>query len=353
MVATSLRNKFLLRGLELSGILSCPLSAPIPFRAKIISSQVKKVGTEVVNVLGLAFVQISETDTEALGLYIARFGSHGRHLPSPRRLKKEGYGDVDVSDAIEWDYVRTQDDYQKVLELRRISYRSVEGWPADADDHLISDPFDERARIVIGRFRDTIIATLRVCFHEKGDVFEEELYITFPADFPARNTLVEASRAAIHPEFRGTHVFMNMMRFTMLTALQAGRKWFVQSTYDYLSHIYMRLGFKKVGGPWMHPQLTGRAMQMFIGNVHSVLHARYGNPFQYQSLVPHIEAFLKSDSFDELTLFEKSKLKVWKISAPLFKGYTRLEAYRSKMNRNIKFSKRLKNGILGRKQSKS
>ncbi len=184
---------------------------------------------------------------------------------------------------------------------------------------------------------------MRVCFHDKEDTFEEELYITFPDDFPERDKLIEASRAAIHPEFRGNDLFMNMMRFGMLTGLQANRHWFVQSTYDYLSPIYRKCGFKEVGPGWMHPQLVGRKMQMFIVNAHHVLHARYGNPFLYNAVVPHIENFLNSDAFDKLSASEKFKLKLWKFTAPAFHAYTKLEPLRRALKKKTKSSKSRQN----------
>lgn len=336
LIATSLRNKYLLRGMQLQGTLTCPMAEPFSFTAEIISSHVKKMGSDSVNIIGLSFINLKRKYKSTLGAYIAGFGSNDNFLPSPARLKKEGYGTIDISDSIAWDYVRTKDDYDQVLHLRRIAYRTVEGWPVDADDHLISDDFDQRSRIVIGKYRDQVVATLRVCFHRPEDTFEEELYIKFPSNFPARDTLVEASRAATHPDFRGSDLFMNMMRFTMLTSLQGNRPWIVQSTYDYLSPIYDKLGFTKVGDGWMHPQLTDRKMQMFVGNIHYVLNTKKGNPFAYQALVPHIESFLKSDAFDKLSVFGKLKMQVWKRSAPAYKLFVKTEALRTQLRKKSK-----------------
>ena len=126
----------------------------------------------------------------------------------------------------------------------------------------------------------------------------------------------------------------------MLTTLQAGRRWLVQSTYGALVPIYKRIGFKEMGLKVPHPVFPGENLTLLMADAHSVATARSGNPFLYQSLVPHIELFLQSSAFDDLTWLEKSRLKLYKHTAPAYRLYLRTQSFKRQIKRKLKQSRR-------------
>ena len=322
-ITTSLRNKFLLPGFTVQGTLTFPQSSPLTFKAKIVSSEIDTDAGSSFHTLGLQFIHLSSGGTRLIAQYIMHYGSHGSKTPSPQLLKNEGYPPTDMAGAVDWDYVQSEEEYRQVLQLRSDAFRSVQGLGVVKDADGMADSFDARSRIIIARFRNRIIGTVRICFHTKDDLFEEEQYVTLPNDLPPRHLIVEASRAATHPEYRNTDLFMNMMRFTMLTVLQSGRRWLLQSTYEDLVPIYKRIGFVDLGVKVPHQVFPGKNLILLLADAQAVASAQIHNLFLHHSLVPHIEKLLRSDHFAHLNWRQRQKIKAFKRLSPVFKAYTR------------------------------
>lgn len=321
LVETSLRNKFIISGLKLTGTIDFPNAGQIAFTAKVASSRYQAKQSGAVQLIGFEFVALSKPALKIVGSYILNFAKSDRKDPSPLRLKKEGYGTVALGEAVEFDYVKTEQEYQQVLQLRSEAFQAVEGLGVVSNAEDMADAFDGRSRIIIARFRNQVVGTMRLVFHGPNDLFEEEQYVKFPDDFPPRDQVVEASRAATHPDFRGADLFINLVRFSMLTVLQSGRKYTIQSTYGALVPVYVRIGFKDMNMRVPHPVFPGEELHLLLGEPYAVMTARTGNPFVYQMLAPHIEQFLSSSAYTQLSLVDKGRLKVWKKSAALLSMY--------------------------------
>lgn len=253
-------------------------------------------------------------------------------------MKQSGFAVYSVSDALEFDVVRTEQDYRQVLELRSLAFRGVKGLGVEKTAEQMADVYDTRARILVCKFRGTVVGTVRLCFHGPNDHYEEEAYTKLPASFPPKELVVEASRAATHPDFRGTDLFLLMMRYTLLLTLQAQRRWIVQSTYDSLVPIYGRMGFRDTGIRCPHPIFPGKTLHLMLGDVQSVLEGRRLNPLIWCALFPQVLDLVEGNKNIRLGWVTRQRLRMLRLFVPVYSLVERAHFARRRLRNNRKKS---------------
>lgn len=278
--------------------------------------------------LGVQFVAPSKQVLSYLGQYILQFGSGGAVMPSPRVLMKQGFYVHSVTDAIDYGVVNDEKTYQEVLELRAQAFRGVTGLGVTCDASEMADDYDDRSRILVCRYRNKVIATARLCFHGPSDRLEEEDYIDLPFGFPSREQVVEASRVATDPDFRGNDLFLNILRYIMLTTLQSGRRWIVMSTYTKLAPVYKRVSFRELGVLRPHPKFPGAKLHLMLGDCQAVLEGRIGNPLLWNTLVPDIQKLIALNENVKLSWVARKRLAFYQMLTPVYKLYERKQVER-------------------------
>ncbi len=169
------------------------------------------------------------------------------------------------SGAIDYCSVRTAEEYQEVLRLRRLAYQHAKKISADAKDVDMGDGFDASSRILVAKHRGRIVGTVRLMFPQTAtDPLKHEDFLPLPSDLPPRDQLVEVSKACTHPGYRGSDIFYSLLKHTALTAIQAGRRYGLMSATDSLAPIYARFGLRKVGTSYVHPSMRLRHHLMVI-----------------------------------------------------------------------------------------
>lgn len=328
---TSMRNKYAVVGALFDARVQVPSVGEFKVSVRVVHIDVVDKGGVSSQVLGVKFVQPSKKCMAVLGQYILQFGTNEKVTPSPIVLKEQGFSFYSIADAVDCDVVRSEDEYRQVLELRSFAFQGVAGLGVTMTPEDMSDEYDSRARILVCRYRDKIIATLRLCFHGPGDNFEEEQYIKFPDTFPPRHLVVEASRAATHPDFRGSDLYLNMMRYTVLVVLQSGRRWIVQSTYRQLVPLYENLGFKRLGIAWDNPKCPGEQLHLFLGDCQGLIEGSAGNLIVWNAVVPEIAHLIEENEHVNIGFVAKKRLALYKALRPLYRIYEEV-----KLDRRLK-----------------
>ena len=313
---TSMRNKHLIVGLPLRATVQLPSVGAVKMHLRVEHVAVRHEGDKHEQVVGVSFVRAKQATLHLLAQYVLQFGGDASLRPTPRLLEDNGFVVQAVADALEFDLVRTDEDYREVLELRCQAYRAIN--PVEKSVDEMGDVFDARARIIIVRFRGRIVATLRICFHGAADPFELESLMALPPDFPPRHLVVECSRAAVHPDFRGTDIFLNLMRYTALLTIQSNRRWIVQSTYEGLVPIYQRMGFQAVGGLHEYPPQPGLLLQMLSVDLQKLLTGTFRNPFIYNAFMPSIEDLLEVNDYIHLSWAARKRVALLRMLTPLY-----------------------------------
>src|SRR5690606_25180437 len=119
---------------------------------------------------------------------------------SLKELREAGFRVKSSSRAFNFGYAKSEDEYQQVLELRRVAYVHASKVSSDTSAKSMSDEFDSRSRILVVTYRSRVIGSTRLMFPQsESDTLKHEEYTTLPKTLPPKNLLVESSKTCTHP----------------------------------------------------------------------------------------------------------------------------------------------------------
>lgn len=260
---TSLRNKFIVPGMELELQISFPVTSQISTTMRVVRVTITTDGGKDLLEVGLAFTTLSMRQREVIGQYLVQFSD----AESLERIRKEGFFPLSLTKGIDYQYIKSADDFSQVLELRLRANREVGKVPDDYTAADMADLYDNRGRIIVGKYHGTVVGTVRLTFPEVGEPLEHEEYLKLPDGFPRREQILECARAATNPEFRGSDLWTTLIQHIAIVALQAKRNWAIISTTPELVDMYKRLGFRDSGLTYEHELYPGKTQVVLMINV--------------------------------------------------------------------------------------
>ncbi len=178
-------------------------------------------------------------------------------------------------------FVETEEEYHDVLELRFKEYSAAGKVAANRTTIDMADPLDRRSKIIIGLYRGEIVASIRMILHEETDRLEQEHYIEWPRTAPRRDQLVEATRACVRRDFRGTDLFLSMLTFFGQEAMKRNKKFVVLCASDEMVGFYRRAGARPMGLSYAHTALNGKAHHVLVVNIAKVFLGEGVNPLSW------------------------------------------------------------------------
>jgi len=275
---TSLRNKFLLPGLRFDATCTFPTHGQVQLGLRVVHVNVVRRGEKLVLSVGAQYEARSARAQETIGQYLLQFGSGA----TVSELCAAGFRISASSRALDFGTVRSAEEYEEVLRLRRLAYVHARKLSEDTKDVDMADGFDARSRILVVRHRGRAVATSRLMFPQPGadDRLNHEDYLPLPAGLPPRDQLVEVFKTCTHPAYRGSDLFSTFLQHIGLTILQSGRRYALMSATDGLARVYERFGFRRLGASYDHPRMQLRHHLMLL-DVSSVVGARRIGPIAW------------------------------------------------------------------------
>lgn len=308
-IQTSLRNKFLIAGMKLNTTLSLPAVSNVNLSFKIMNVSIgNDKGKDVLNV-GCRFEEISSSVKECIGQYVFQFGPSA----SLTDLKKEGLYVSKASRGVEFKFVRTKEEYDRVIELRKKAYLAA-GKVAENDD--LSDIFDSRSRIVVGTQKGKVVCSLRVIFNEASDRMEHDDYVIFPKDFPPKHEICEITRVCTDPEYRGSDLLLSLFRFVAVTVAQSGRRYILGCATNELLPLYARLGFKSTGIRYHYKALNNLEHTIFMGDIIEGLTGKGVNPLVWNIVWKDVIRYLSDHNVCDYSTGSKLRMQLFRLAAP-------------------------------------
>jgi predicted GNAT family N-acyltransferase len=193
---------------------------------------------------------------------------------SPNQYEESGLTEGIVS----FRFVETEAEYREVLDLRFKEY-SAAGKVAPGKTALdMADEFDQKSKIVIGLHRGEIVASIRMILHEPTGRLEQEQFVEWPTGAPARGQLVEATRACIRHDFRGTDLFLSMLTFFGKEAMKRQKRYVVLCASGEMVGFYCRAGAQAMGLSYAHKDLNGKIHHVYVVDIHKVFLGGGVNP---------------------------------------------------------------------------
>ncbi len=322
---TSLRNKFLVPGFAFEGTCTFPTLGEVQLALRVVHARVvQQAGKELLS-LGVTWSASGTRSAQTIGQYLLQFGPGA----TPAQLRSDGFRLRSTSRAFDFGWVHGDEEYRKVLELRRLAYVHAKKVSDDTKDEDMGDAYDARSRIIVARYRGRLVGTLRVMFPATdGDRLKHEDFCTLPATMPPRTEIVEASKACTHPDFRGSDLFYSTLQHASLVTMQARRRYIFMSCQDSLLPIYLKLGFEKLPVSYVHPTMKLRH-HVLLGDVAAMAAGRM-NPIMWNVAVgPELWTFANLCGVVPRDPWRNARVRLLRLFKPLA-FLVRLQANRAR-----------------------
>lgn len=308
---TSLRNKFILRGMRLECLVSFPMVTQISMEFEVKNiTVVSERGKDLLSV-GLEFVTATEIDLSAVAQYLIQFGD----ASTLEELRSEQLYPKSIAKAVDYSFVRTDDELQEVIELRYTAYKQ-EGKIAEGKK-VLADAYDARSRIVIGKYKGKIVASARIFIPEFGDQIEQEEYLQLPPECSRREDLVEVVRVCTHPEFRRSDLLVSLLKFIAITCIQARRYTVIGCATKELLSLYTKVGFRDTGIEYEHPELNNTKHNLIIADVRRSVLGRDVGPIVWNVLWKDTAKYLIENELLEHDPMSHVRVMIYKMLSPL------------------------------------
>jgi len=269
-LVSSLRNKFLIPGMTLSLQMSLPMVGQISLPVKI-----ARVGYALENgrdhlAVGTTFINISQAAKATIGQYLLQFGTD----VDIEKLRDHAFYPSSLANAIDFGFLKTDEDYNEVLTLRHKAYGNAGKLPENVTPDDMADIFDTRSRIIVGRHQGKIVASVRITFAKMGQKFEIENDTEWSTEFPPREETVEVSKLCTDPDYRGSDLLMSLFRQIVLTSLQAGRNWTIIGTTQDMLGLYEKVGLQRTQTRYLHKQFRNIEHVVAQGHLPSLIRGK-------------------------------------------------------------------------------
>lgn len=310
---TSLRNKFIVQGMTFECIVNFPMVSQVKLKLQVKSVRIELLNGKEILSVGTLYDLSDKQIAETVSQYLIQFGS----VSSLEELRSEGLLPNTISDAIQFSYVRTKDEYNKVLELRYIAYKDAGKLLDGATINDMSDSYDARARIVIGKYKGEIVCSSRLIFNQFEDTMEQEKFVKWPSELPRRDEMVEIMRACTRPDFRRSDLLMSMFKFIAITVAQSKRKWIVICATDDMIPLYKKIGFSDLNLNYLHSGLNNLKHNIMLANVPDAMEGKTVDFISWNIIWSEVSGYLEQYGVINPDPLTNIRLYLYRILGPI------------------------------------
>lgn len=310
----SLRNKYLLAGRTVLLTTNFPMVGEFVAPVKIV-----RVGLTAVNgkdklSLGVEFMKVTDHMQKTMAQYLIQFSN----VETLEELRVAGFNPGSVSKAVDFYYLKSQEDYQSVLKLRLSAHQFDRNIKEDLEvtPEDMGDIEDTRSRIIVGMYRDRVVATGRVRFNELDSPLEHEKYIDWPADMPRRDEILEISRVCTDPEFRRGDLLAGLFQFACATCIQMEKPYVLIGSWPEMRTFYSKLGWKDTGLSHKEPMWKSE-QHLMLGHSLDGMLGRGVNPIYWNLIWRVVADHTISNGLVEPSGMDAIRLKIYRMFGPL------------------------------------
>ncbi len=316
-IITSMRNKLLGIGQRLDCTISLPLVGSVQTTLILKNIDTRMIGGKEELVIGAQYINPDQVFKASLAEYLLNFAD-GISIAS---LKKDNFPVKSVSEWFDFSYVKSQEEYNEVLNLRFLAYKAANKLTDDKCVGDMGDEFDARSRILIVKHKGNIVGSLRAMFHGQDDPTDHGRYVKYPPNFPRNLDVVESSRVCTHPDFRGGDLFRQLVAHTLLTAIKGGRRYIFGGAAGSLLDVYEKCGFVQVGVSYKNESLGGMEHQLILMDTHAVALGRKISIQAWNQMYSAVIDYMIEQELIVPTGIEQARINLWKSLGAMFSKF--------------------------------
>jgi predicted GNAT family N-acyltransferase len=308
----SLRNKYLIPGTQLNLTASFPMVGDLSLSVKIARVGVTSERDKDYLVVGTEYTSLSQNARNIIGQYLLQFGN----AESLADLRKAGFFPQSVAKSTDFYFLKSEDDYEQVLQLRLIAHRVGGTVDEAATPFDMSDRFDSNSRIIVAKYKGTLVASARIHYSPLEESMEHEQYVAWPTDYPRRDTVFEITRVCTHPDFRSNDLLAGLLRFIATTCIQPQRPWVLISSTDAMLPFYQKIGLVKTNLHYEHPVYRGR-QNILLTNALDVIRGRSVHPVYWNAIWRDVFNYLVETGILKPEPIDHARLRAYRVIQPI------------------------------------
>ncbi len=335
-IQTSLRNKFLVRGLNLQATITCPTIGNSTVKLKIENANIIERSGKEFLALGCSYQRPSKYFLGMIAQYIFQFGSAN----SLKELREAGLDIEQTAKGVEYKYIRTKDEYEEVLELRKLAYGAAGKLASEKD---VSDIYDSRSRIIVGVYKGKIVASTRLIFNETEDQMEHEQFLNLTGRIPNKSEICEITRVCTHPDFRGSDLLAGLLKFVGLTVAQSGRRYILGCATDSLLPMYLKIGFRDLKIKFTHKSLNDIEHTLFLCDINDVAVGKGVGPIAWNLLWADVVSYVAENQILKFDPASNFRIGIYRAFSPIARLVALLLRLKKKKRSKRKMSSVVKN----------
>jgi hypothetical protein len=312
-ILTSLRNRFIIPGMELDTMMSFPMFGQAKVRMKIVDVRVQSENGKDNLSIGATFINPEASLISIIANYVIQFSPDS----SMEEINSEAMLPKTLSDKVSYGYARSKEDYEEVLDLRLRAYSASGKVDPNKTAREMGDEFDTRSRILVAKYRGKTVASMRVMFHEPNDPYEHDRFVSIPDWFPRKDEVVEVTRFCIDPQWQGSDLIFGMMRQLFMVMAHAQRRYAVTSaTKEMMENFYLKFGAKSADGYFQHGDLGSLDHQLFYFDISMVIKGQSVGPILWNLLLADVYEYLVSNDLYRQDPVTNLRILFYRLFAP-------------------------------------
>ena len=256
----------------------------------------------------------------AMGEFLMQFwGAKPSELP--------GYGIhlKRFKEQLRFQFVSTQDEYEKVLQLRRNAYVRAGKQDPDAPAERFSSLSDTRSRILAAFHQETLVASMTLAFPTKDTrMLRSEAQFPegkCPVKIPPKDKLIEVHSFCTHKDFRGGDLVQGMVEHALRCLILSDREWAITMTTRELLPLYERFGFKRTGASAKVASLNGLEHFLVLLDRNAVIHGAGINPLNWEYFYGDLMRDLLGKKLLEIPFWRRSVLFIHSLLGGFSKAF--------------------------------
>ncbi len=242
-------------------------------------------------------------------------------------IRNAGFKIKSVAHHFRFRFVKTQEEYEKVLALRFAAYKAAGKVTPETNIGSMAAPLDHISRILIALHGDKVIASVSLSFPETNETImdtERPLKGGYPDFIPPKIEMIEVARLCTDPEYRRGDLLLRMFENIYRVLASSDRKYLITSTDKNLWPLYKNLGFKKMGLKYDHPYLAGIEHDVILVHVNVATSGKDIGLLRWWFLYSKMTKFIERREKIERSHYLKIRYFLFKTSAKILDSYFKI-----------------------------
>lgn len=233
---------------------------------------------------------------------------------NPQTVRSVGFNFKRLSNGLRFRYIKTQEDYLKVLKLRLLAYGMAgKVAPGKTIQDMVA-PLDSISRIIAVYHGKKIVGSVAVAFPpDEETVLDTERAFAngYPKKVPAKRDMVEVARLCTDPDYRQSDLMLRILEHIYKVLRCGNRKVVITSTDEKLWPLYKSLGFRKTGMSYAHPYLDGLRHHVITQAAPQADSGSRINPFAWNYAWRDMSHHLEASGTIQRGTFARSKVRFY------------------------------------------